>query len=71
MTTPITGYRTLSESEIERINAIKALAGLTGRIIENLINERETDQRWAAIAKTELQQGFMALVRAVAKPESF
>lgn len=27
--------------------------------------------RWAAIAKTDLQKGFMALVRAVAKPQSF
>jgi hypothetical protein len=29
------------------------------------------DQRWVAIAKTDLQKGFMALVRAVAQPESF
>lgn len=71
MTASITGYRTLSEREIERINAIKALAGLTGRIIEDLIDEPETDQRWLAIASTDLQQGFLALVSAVAKPESF
>lgn len=34
----------------------------------NLANE---GNRWAAIAKTDLQKGIMALVRAVAKPTSF
>ena len=29
------------------------------------------DQRWVAIAQTQLQQGFMALTRSIAKPESF
>jgi hypothetical protein len=26
------------------------------------------DQRWIAIGKTHIQQGFMALVRAIARP---
>lgn len=29
------------------------------------------DKRWVAIARTHLQEGFMALTRSVAKPESF
>lgn len=32
---------------------------------------RLMDKRWAAIARTELQQGFMALTRAVAQPTTF
>ena len=39
----------------------------------NNINEHNIDinQRWIAIAKTNIEQGFMALVRAIAKPESY
>ena len=29
------------------------------------------DQRWASIGVTHLQEGFMALTRAIAKPETF
>lgn len=29
------------------------------------------DKRWVAIGKTDLQKGFMALIRSIAKPESF
>lgn len=32
---------------------------------------RLMDKRWGAIARTELQQGFMALTRAVAQPTNF
>lgn len=29
------------------------------------------DKRWSSIARTQLQQGFMALIRSIAKPETF
>jgi hypothetical protein len=29
----------------------------------------DIDKRWAAVAKTHFQEGFMALVRSVTKPE--
>ena len=29
------------------------------------------DQRWLAIGKTDLQKGFMSVVRSIAKPTSF
>ena len=31
----------------------------------------ELDKRWLAIAKTDLQKGFMAATRSVAKPDFF
>ena len=31
----------------------------------------KADQRWLAIAKTQLQQGFMALGRSIARPDGF
>jgi hypothetical protein len=34
-------------------------------------DQSQHDQRWLAIGATQLQQGFMALTRAIAKPEFF
>lgn len=67
----ITGYRQLSEEEAKQMNAVKELANLVGAKVNHLRAEGEADQRWVAIAQTQLQQGFMALVRSIAKPESF
>lgn len=68
----ITGYRDLSEQEIAAMNEVKAV----GSDLESLVHNLESqgvmvDQRWIAIGKTHLQQGLMALVRAVARPDSF
>ncbi|EBS4516535.1 hypothetical protein DQT32_03825 [Salmonella enterica subsp. enterica serovar Braenderup] len=67
----IKGYRDLSQTEINKMNAIKDIAAKVGDIIDALQDDPEIDQRWLAIAKTDLQKGFMAAVRSVAKPDSF
>lgn len=69
----IIGYRELSEEEIGRMNTIKALGGKLGELVEALEIEGSVsaDPRWVAIGKTHLQQGLMALTRAVAKPDFF
>lgn len=80
----VTGYRELSQQEIDLMNEIKAAGEQLGQLVIKLettftipspIIEDDVccaiDKRWVAIAKTHLQQGIMALVRAVAKPESF
>jgi hypothetical protein len=69
----IKGYRELSATEIARMNEIKALGAKLGELVEALEVEgsASADPRWVAIAKTQLQQGLMALTRAVAKPEFF
>lgn len=73
----IIGYRELGHDELDKINEIKAV----GLRVDELIRSIETaaalsgglepDKRWLAIARTELQQGFMALVRSVARPQGF
>jgi hypothetical protein len=68
----IVGYRELSQDEINLMNTIKE----HGPDLEDLIVQLESsdevvDQRWVAIGKTHLQQGLMALTRAVARPEFF
>lgn len=67
----ITGYRDLSEDEISMINTIKNQGPLLEEIIRMLNLIDDTDKRWVAIGKTHLQEGLSALVRSVAKPESF
>lgn len=71
----IKGYRDLSQPEIDLMNEAKTLAANVGDFIEKLQGDRTSldgpDQRWVAIAKTELQGGFMSLVRSIAKPTSF
>jgi hypothetical protein len=67
----ITGYRKLSDHEIELINAIKRCAIEVGFLVDQVKNDPDTDKRSAAIGATELQTGFMWLSRAVAKPETF
>lgn len=78
----IEGYRELNETEIEIINLIKgvgetlAVAVQTVEDYITLINIEHgigyaEARRWAATVKTHLQQGLMALTRAIAKPTSF
>ena len=67
----ITGYRELTDQEIAIINKIKDLAVNIGSVIEGFESEGYVDQRWLAIAKTDLQKGFMALTRSIAKPTTF
>jgi hypothetical protein len=72
----IKGYRELSETELEAINRIKDSAEEVNKLVEGLTAAQMPgghmpDQRWVAIARTQLQQGFMALTRAVAKPTTF
>ncbi|EDL8063720.1 hypothetical protein CTA21_16335 [Salmonella enterica] len=116
---PVTGYRPLSQEDIDLMNAVKAkaaeLLALHDQIAERAMIQsnqlwadqqnaetliRAADQtgdadamaeaqknseavtqkvarwqaaepmRWAAIGRTDIQQGVMALVRAIAQPDS-
>ena len=66
----IKGYRDLTEREIA-LNDAKGKAADIGKLIDVLGEMPEIDKRWLSIAKTDLQMGFMSLVRAIARPESF
>jgi len=68
----ITGYRELTQEDIDLMNKIK---NTVGTVLDELVNELlaldHTDKRWVSIGKTDLQTGLMALVRSVAKPTTF
>lgn len=67
----ITGYRDLSQEEIDLMNTIKAVGIEVQELIFDLEERKDLDQRWLAIGRTDLQKGFMALTRAIAKPVGF
>jgi hypothetical protein len=67
----ITGYRDLSQDEIDLMNEGKALAQQVGEYVGRLQAHSETDKRWVAIGQTDAQKAFMALIRSVAKPTTF
>lgn len=77
----IKGYRKLNEEEAFLMNLIKASAESLGALVDRLDklpnpkpesqDPVQIDKRWLSIARTQLQQGFMALTRSVARPTSF
>ena len=80
----ITGYRQLTEAEAALMNEAKALAEQCGAFIAKLRMHADVsrktdvvqltpplDQRWISIGATDLQTGFMAVVRGIARPTTF
>lgn len=82
----IIGYRQLLPEEVALMNEGKALAEQCGAYIEKLrtkgdINRtgeyfwdapaQPLDQRWISIGATDIQRGFMAMIRGIAQPTTF
>ena len=69
----IKGYRDLSQEDIDMMNECKEMAELCKTLVESLrIPGAATyDQRWISIGATDLQTGFMALIRGIAQPTTF
>lgn len=73
----IKGYRDLTQDEINLMNEGKALANLVGAYVEKLqamnvqTGNQCIDVRWLSIGRTDLQKGFMSVIRSIAQPESF
>lgn len=80
----IKGYRNLSAEEIALMNEIKAAGEQLGTLVRRLRGHAyhgldgvggqvltTADVRWLSIGETHLQQGLMALNRAVAKQTTF
>ena len=66
----IKGYRELSQEEIDLMNMVKVKGSEIGELIQKL-EEMDTDKRWLEIGKTNIQQGLMAVTRAIAQPGFF
>lgn len=67
----IKGYRDLSQEEIDLMNEGKDLAERCGHYIAKLEAVESTDKRNVSLGKTNLQQGFMWVIRSIAQPTTF
>jgi hypothetical protein len=65
---PVAGYQPQSTERVDRVNVHKVLEERILRVIDELQSSGAGDPRWLAIARTDLEKGFMALNRAVFQP---
>ena len=66
--TLIKGYLDLTQEDIDKMNALKVKEQEVLAMLRDLMEAEEIDKRWVAIAKTHIEQGFMAAIRAIACP---
>jgi hypothetical protein len=64
------GYRVLSDDEQEKVRKIRMVGAAMQALLDDIDGDG-MDKRWLAIARTHFQEGLMAAVRSVAKPEFF
>jgi len=66
----ISGCRDLSQGEIDAMNAVKAAEASFAGLWRELGTIDGVDRRWLAVARTHIEEGCSAAVRAVARPAS-
>ncbi|MFE1598200.1 Acb2/Tad1 domain-containing protein [Methylobacterium sp. ID0610] len=64
---PVAGYRPQNDANVALVNEHKAMEERLLRQLDRLQGTGH-DDRWLAIARTHIQEGFMALNRAVFRP---
>ena len=65
---PILGYSDHTERNVMLVNDNKIAEEKLLRLIDTLSLNGVDDPRWLAIARAHIEQGFMALNRAIFKP---
>ena len=66
---PIAGYSPQPQANIDRVNVNKRQEEIILRLLDSYASDPAVDPRWLAIARTQIEQGFMALNRAIMKPK--
>lgn len=68
---PVAGYRPQSPEAIAAVNAMKIAEEQVLRLLDETAGRPELapDPRWLAIGRTAIEQGFMAVNRAIMKPQ--
>ncbi len=65
---PVSGYAPQPDDRVVVVNTNKAAEEAVLRILDMLAADPQVDKRWLAIGRTQIEQGFMAINRAVFKP---
>jgi len=71
MAQQLIGYRELTPREVDLINEIKAQGEQLRLALDAIEATPGVDKRFLAIGRTDIQKGFMAVVRAIARPTTF
>lgn len=62
------GYRPQDNTTVDLVNRNKLVEEHVLRMLDELKDNPATDQRWLAIGRTAIEQGFMAVNRSIFKP---
>jgi hypothetical protein len=66
---PVHGYVDQPQSAVDQVNRNKVIEEQLLRMLDTMKDQgHQFDQRWLAIARTDLERGFMCLNRAIFKP---
>lgn len=68
---PVHGYTAQDTDTVKLVNKIKVHEERILQAIDALHRDTSVDLRWLAIARTDLQKGYMALVRSIFNPGRF
>lgn len=68
-TRKIAGYREPDPVRVAIVNQNKRIEEIVLRVLDAAAGSEDVDQRWLAIGRTHIEQGFMAINRAVMRPE--
>lgn len=66
---PVAGYTAQSNENVILVNLNKRTEGRILQLLDIYAENPDVDARWLAIARTHIEQGFMAMNRAIFKPE--
>lgn len=66
---PVSGYRPQKEAAVALVNLNKDAEERVLRILDSLAARDDVDKRWLAIGRTAIENGFMAVNRAIFQPE--
>lgn len=65
---PVHGYKAQDALRVAMVNQNKEVEERLLRQLDSITQNPDYDQRWLSIARTHLEQGFMALNRAIFRP---
>lgn len=65
---PVSGYRPQNSMMVDLVNTNKRVEESVLRVLDDLASLPGLDKRWLEIGRTSIEQGFMAINRAVFQP---
>lgn len=66
---PVHGYQTQTDAKVGEVNINKMLEEEVLRRLDALKGLANVDGRWLAIGRTHIEEGFMAINRAIFQPQ--